>query len=87
MVPYLCVYFAISYSIYIFYNVLQFIFNFIIIGIMFYTNRKDRQYYIKNVIHIFCFRFKYKDEYEKFKLILSAIAFVLAVLNIYIDFR
>ncbi|KAH9627864.1 hypothetical protein HF086_015308 [Spodoptera exigua] len=31
--------------------------------------------------------FKYKDEYEKFKLILSAIAFVLAVANLYIDFR
>ncbi|CAH0585614.1 unnamed protein product [Chrysodeixis includens] len=32
-------------------------------------------------------KFKYKDEYEKFKLILSAIAFVLAVANLYIDFR
>ncbi|XP_059052042.1 transmembrane protein 120 homolog isoform X2 [Achroia grisella] len=32
-------------------------------------------------------KFKYKDEYEKFKLILSAIAFVLAVTNLYIDFR
>ncbi|KAJ2949196.1 hypothetical protein O0L34_g6141 [Tuta absoluta] len=32
-------------------------------------------------------KFKYKDEYEKFKLILSAIAFVLAVMNLYIDFR
>ncbi|KAI8436915.1 hypothetical protein MSG28_010343 [Choristoneura fumiferana] len=32
-------------------------------------------------------KFKYKDEYEKFKLILSVIAFVLAVLNLYIDFR
>ncbi|XP_023949552.2 transmembrane protein 120 homolog isoform X3 [Bicyclus anynana] len=32
-------------------------------------------------------KFKYKDEYEKFKLILSAIAFVLAVANLFIDFR
>ncbi|CAB3220688.1 unnamed protein product [Arctia plantaginis] len=32
-------------------------------------------------------KFKYKDEYEKFKLILSAIAFVFAVANLYIDFR
>ncbi|XP_022125381.1 transmembrane protein 120 homolog isoform X1 [Pieris rapae] len=32
-------------------------------------------------------KFKYKDEYEKFKLILSAIAFVLAIANLYIDFR
>ncbi|XP_039753469.1 transmembrane protein 120 homolog isoform X2 [Pararge aegeria] len=32
-------------------------------------------------------KFKYKDEYEKFKLILSAIAFVLAVANLLIDFR
>ncbi|XP_047990876.1 transmembrane protein 120 homolog isoform X1 [Leguminivora glycinivorella] len=32
-------------------------------------------------------KFKYKDEYEKFKLILSVIAFVLAVINLYIDFR
>ncbi|VVC86630.1 transmembrane protein 120 homolog isoform X1 [Leptidea sinapis] len=32
-------------------------------------------------------KLKYKDEYEKFKLILSAIAFVLAVANLCIDFR
>ncbi|XP_037971246.1 transmembrane protein 120 homolog isoform X2 [Plutella xylostella] len=32
-------------------------------------------------------KFKYKDEYEKFKLVLSAIAFCLAVLNLSIDFR
>ncbi|XP_046966099.1 transmembrane protein 120 homolog isoform X2 [Vanessa cardui] len=32
-------------------------------------------------------KFKYKDEYEKFKLILSAIAFVLAVGNLWINFR
>lgn len=32
-------------------------------------------------------KFKYKDEYEKFKLILSVIAFVLAVLNLSINFR
>lgn len=32
-------------------------------------------------------KFKYKDEYEKFKLILSIISFVLAVLNLLIRFR
>ncbi|CAH0715429.1 unnamed protein product, partial [Brenthis ino] len=32
-------------------------------------------------------KFKYKDDYEKFKLILSAIAFVLAVGNLWINFR
>lgn len=30
---------------------------------------------------IFYYRFKYKDEYEKFKLVLSIIGFVLAILN------
>ncbi|KAF7270739.1 hypothetical protein GWI33_016321 [Rhynchophorus ferrugineus] len=32
-------------------------------------------------------KFKYKDEYEKFKLILSGICFVMAVLNYFIHFR
>jgi len=32
-------------------------------------------------------RFKYKDEYEKFKLILSVIGFVLSVLNLLINVR
>jgi len=32
-------------------------------------------------------KFKYKDEYEKFKLILSGIGFIMAVLNYFIRFR
>ncbi|XP_030765942.1 transmembrane protein 120 homolog isoform X2 [Sitophilus oryzae] len=32
-------------------------------------------------------KFKYKDEYEKFKLILSGICFIMAVLNYFIHFR
>lgn len=34
-----------------------------------------------------CSRFKYKDEYEKFKLILSIIGFALAVINLCVRFR
>lgn len=33
------------------------------------------------------FRFKYKDEYEKFKLVLSVIGFVLSVLNLFTNIR
>lgn len=33
------------------------------------------------------FRFKYKDEYEKFKLVLSVIGFVLSVLNLFTNVR
>lgn len=43
-----------------------------------------------NVIELlhFCFpRFKYKDEYEKFKLILSVIGFCLSVINLITNVR
>ena len=33
------------------------------------------------------FRFKYKDEYEKFKLVLSVIGFVLSVINLLTNVR
>lgn len=33
------------------------------------------------------FRFKYKDEYEKFKLILSGIGFILSVVNLTTNIR
>lgn len=36
---------------------------------------------------ILSFRFKYKDEYEKFKLILSMIGILMAVLNFSVRFR
>lgn len=36
---------------------------------------------------IIYYRFKYKDEYEKFKLILSMIAVIMALLNFLIRFR
>lgn len=32
-------------------------------------------------------RFKYKDEYEKFKLVLSVIGFVLALINLLTNVR
>lgn len=32
-------------------------------------------------------KFKYKDEYEKFKLVLSVIGFVLSVLNLFTNIR
>lgn len=46
---------------------------------------------VMSVVLILClinfFRFKYKDEYEKFKLILSVIGFVLSVINILTNVR
>lgn len=38
------------------------------------------------IIHLH-FRFKYKDEYEKFKLVLSVIGFILSVLNLVTNIR
>lgn len=40
-----------------------------------------------NVFFTYFLRFKYKDEYEKFKLILSGIGFVMAILNYCVRFR
>lgn len=40
-----------------------------------------------NVKQLLFFRFKYKDEYEKFKLILSAIGFLLSLANLCINLR
>lgn len=39
------------------------------------------------LISVLCFRFKYKDEYEKFKLVLSVIGFVLSVVNLFTNYR
>ena len=59
-------------------------------------NKSDKYVTVKNHIwHIFiwndfviiAFRFKYKDEYEKFKLVLSVIGFVLSVLNLFTNIR
>jgi len=36
--------------------------------------------------HLLC-RFRYKDEYEKFKLVLSVIGFVLSLLNLLLNVR
>lgn len=39
------------------------------------------------MVCLICFRFKYKDEYEKFKLILSVIGFLLSVINLFTNIR
>lgn len=51
---------------------------------------RSSMFYFKSLIIINTYnnyRFKYKDEYEKFKLVLSVIGFVLAVINLKTNFR
>lgn len=48
---------------------------------------KSNASYIWNDFMMIVFRFKYKDEYEKFKLVLSVIGFVLSVLNLFTNIR
>lgn len=47
----------------------------------------SNEFCIQNDLIMIVFRFKYKDEYEKFKLVLSVIGFVLSVLNLLINVR
>lgn len=54
---------------------------------MFLLKVKSNASYIQSNFMMTVFRFKYKDEYEKFKLVLSVIGFVLSVLNLLINIR